>query len=58
VQIASDEFSVIKLLPYKNRILESAEHGLQALTIVRRLTDERANSCIENIDALEDKFKG
>lgn len=32
VQIASDEFSVIKQLSYESRILESAEHGLQALT--------------------------
>lgn len=32
VQIASDEFSAIKQLSYGSCILESAEHGLQALT--------------------------
>lgn len=32
VQIASDEFSVIKQLSYDIRIFESAEDGLQALT--------------------------
>jgi hypothetical protein len=58
VQIASDEFSATKQLSYKSSILASAEHGLQELTTVRRLTDERTNNCLENIDALEGTLKG
>lgn len=32
--------------------------GCRRRLTVRRLTDERANGCLENIDALEGTFKG
>ena len=53
VQIVSDEFSAIKPLSCEIRILDRQNMGCRRCLTVRRLTDERANGCLENIDALE-----